>query len=879
MLHTAKKSITPQGYLAKLSSSDNLIFPGVRGVLKENITLSDGNVLKAGTEAIIQPLNKNKPNEIPEFIITPFTKNSDAIKVEQPESNRNVITTNSYTVKIANPEHVLKFNDEHFRLSLDELFPTEDSPSIEEVNQCRIPNCFLLAAIQAVINHPDGKSFIRGMMKQNEDGTTIVRLFDPVTLEPEYISVETSVITDGLGELNLHRALWVHILEKAYAARGKKNDIKTDASVSSVYANGGKTKFALQSLTGVKAEDWDTKLSLYAWQFKEFLGNSYTLLNLFYENEGDQASEKMAAYLEVLKPYQIKSIYDLFNVAKGEISEQQARIQYIELFKYYKQNEAAFNQAMQKKSTENIPEQTANIMAEIFKRNTAFSGYYNIFENNVFNMLKQGLAEGKLATASTPAEFDKKVPGIVTKHAYTILDVIEKPLRIKNANGVEENITAKFVRLRNPWGNMDGFIGGVRDLVTGGIGRTYTQHTDDLDIKSVGSDQATFHVELNDFCSYFYGFSMTDSANSLFALEAEKEKYITNINTFSNEFTDITNISDTQLSDIHTEYQQHLTQLIYLELLDTNKLDANLLESVFAEQNPELVKTILDEKLVDTSDELKAHIINLLDLARLHTQDMPNMMQDAALHDAIQAQCSRPELWGKLNNISDTLKIGMMTRVNAGNNLIDDMKILSANLQKDTNELKTILNHEMDLEQINQLEPLMQKLFITYSNLEIHYDHLKKMNDLAGKFGYPTNNDSRLKKVGHIIQQYQATLELIEQGQEQGLLLKFKKIENTILELALQIKNSGDITEKDYQELMATIAKGNFKISFAGVKAKELNEKLQEADGLLNTIKHWLEKIKASFVSLAERIGTLFHAKNSYDLPPIAQANKIEVSP
>ena len=350
------------------------------------------------------------------------------------------------------------------------------------MSQCRIPDCFLLAAIQAVINHPDGKSFIRGMMRQNEDGTTIVRLFDPITLQPEYISVENSVIVDGFGELNLHRALWVHILEKAFAARGKRNDIQIDSSISSVYSNGGQTKLALQSLTGIQADDWQIKPDIYAWQFREFLRDAYALLNIFHETGGDQANEKMTAYLEVIKPWQINGIYDLFDVEKGEISEEQARINYVELFKCRKINPAAYDETMQKKSTKNIknvfPEHVVNIMSEIFARNKAFSGYYTFAEKNVFNMLKQGLADGKCVTTSTPSEFDTKIPGIVAKHAYTVLDVFDKPLRVKNSNGIEENITAKFVRLRNPWGNMDGIIGDVRDLVTGGIGRTYEQHID-----------------------------------------------------------------------------------------------------------------------------------------------------------------------------------------------------------------------------------------------------------------------------------------------------------------------------------------------------------------------------------------------------------------
>ena len=207
-------------------------------------------------------------------------------------------------------------------------------------------------------------------------------------------------------------------------------------------------------------------------------------------------------------------------------------------------------------------------------------------------------------------------------------------------------------------------------------------------------------------------------------------------------------------------------------------------------------------------------------------------------------------------------------------------------MQKDTNKLKKKLDQKIQNEvcvtQMNDLEPLMQKCVITFSNLEILYDHLKNLDELARKFGYPTNNNARLEEVAHIIQHYQASLELIEQGQDQGLFAKFKAIKNTILELAEKIKNSGDITEKDYHELIDTIEKGNFKITFAGEQTKDkcsLQSKLHEADGLLNTIKQWLEKIKASFISLSAHINTLFHLENSYELPAIKQTTRVEPSP
>src|SRR3990167_10908059 len=268
-------NITPYGHLEESGhqiAHTNLIFPGVRGQLKKTITVDDGITLSAGTTVIIQPLNRDKSDSSSVFVITPYKKNKTKARKDQPESHRDIITEKSYTVTLTQPENFLNFNNEHFRRSLDVLFPHANSPSLEEINQCRLPDCFFLAAIQAIINHPNGKSFIRGMMRQNNDGTTTVRLFDPLTLQPEYIRIENSVMVDGLGEINRHGALWVHMLEKAYAARGKKDTVTVDASISSVYSDGGRPDYALVSLTGLKTDYIEIQPKVLPLQIEEFLG-------------------------------------------------------------------------------------------------------------------------------------------------------------------------------------------------------------------------------------------------------------------------------------------------------------------------------------------------------------------------------------------------------------------------------------------------------------------------------------------------------------------------------------------------------------------------------------------------------------------------------
>ncbi|MBY0378496.1 MAG: hypothetical protein K2Q33_08040, partial [Gammaproteobacteria bacterium] len=140
------------------------------------------------------------------------------------------------------------------------IFPTADSPCIEEIQQRYIPDCFLLAALQSILNHEDGKAFIREMIIDHHDGWVSVKLFDPETKAPVMVKIRKAILVENGKPLNGHTGLWVHLIEAAYAALGQKHNKQVGPSQAAVFSGGGFAYFALQILTGKESEYIFTQL-------------------------------------------------------------------------------------------------------------------------------------------------------------------------------------------------------------------------------------------------------------------------------------------------------------------------------------------------------------------------------------------------------------------------------------------------------------------------------------------------------------------------------------------------------------------------------------------------------------------------------------------
>ncbi|ANH67559.1 C2 family cysteine protease [Mitsuaria sp. 7] len=155
--------------------------------------------------------------------------------------------TSTYVVAAADVE------EPHRRL-LDDLFPVDPSP--DHVRQGPIGDCFLLAPAASVAAMNPG--LIRAMMREQGAEKVIVRLFEVAgtpgrkTFTPRYMAVDKSILKRSNGQPRYASgALWVQMLEKAYAMsglgsrQGRANDRNTYENLE-----GGRSDEALEILLG-----------------------------------------------------------------------------------------------------------------------------------------------------------------------------------------------------------------------------------------------------------------------------------------------------------------------------------------------------------------------------------------------------------------------------------------------------------------------------------------------------------------------------------------------------------------------------------------------------------------------------------------------------
>jgi len=509
------------------------VFPGVRGKTKKKMTV-DGELIPKGTEVIIQPLLDGKAAAVCPYKITTFKR--DDTKSHLPESRRNIIPLKSYEVSVKNENDVFSFS-EHYQATSIPLFAGKDSPNFDDIIQGGIPDCFLLAVLQSIINTPGGSDYIRNIMTQNADGTTSVRLFNPKTLTPEVIIVPNSVLVNEDGKaLNHHKALWVHVMENAYVAMETKNlEIEkaggVDASIGSVFSGGGYRETASRILLGVNSTRMSTSHRS-AWkippnEFKQFgdlriqisgpnnaTNNANVEWRKFLDRIGDSLGyEGPDARADSEKIY--AKYFEFYQENKAEFDEISADLDRSESDKIIDLIDIALRDNSGKyDDVTTFLKKQMNYEYVLTEHNTirgemgSFSGRYSEKQSAIYQQIQDELAKGNMITAGTNIVLAMKVAGIAGGHAYSVHQVIEKTVEVENPEtGEKSSRLERYVQLRNPWGSY---------------GRAYEQMEDSLKVIAKTSNEGMFEVELSDFCKYFDNFSITNDNEHRFEKEASR---------------------------------------------------------------------------------------------------------------------------------------------------------------------------------------------------------------------------------------------------------------------------------------------------------------------------------------------------------------------
>lgn len=228
--------------------------------------------LDANTNVLVRPFEYEDPDDNNRKKIHPYLKQVATYKSvgskdpNLPESGSEIEVQHLGYMYDSDLEPGDETFEERVSGEEEKLFPHR--PCLDDIKQAGMGDCFFLSSLQAILaKGEEGVKFIENMMVDQGDGTVLVRLFDPRTGAPVFVKVRKSVhCKNGHEEIN-HEALWVHILEKAYAGFAFKefsskekhqsfaNDpfIISHSSLLGMYGGGGQELVALRVLTGETA--------------------------------------------------------------------------------------------------------------------------------------------------------------------------------------------------------------------------------------------------------------------------------------------------------------------------------------------------------------------------------------------------------------------------------------------------------------------------------------------------------------------------------------------------------------------------------------------------------------------------------------------------
>lgn len=139
--------------------------------------------------------------------------------------NGNLKPTAGYRFYV--PDHQLHGAENFVFIPLPEHTIFSVAPSVNDIAQSCLGNCYLIATLLAIADKPEGQNFINNMITDLFDKKRVlVRLFNIFTTpnEPVYIEIDKSVLlhksqSDARASFFIgHKQFWVYFIEKSYAA-------------------------------------------------------------------------------------------------------------------------------------------------------------------------------------------------------------------------------------------------------------------------------------------------------------------------------------------------------------------------------------------------------------------------------------------------------------------------------------------------------------------------------------------------------------------------------------------------------------------------------------------------------------------------------------
>lgn len=381
-------------------------------------------------------------------------------------------------------------------------------PCPDDVVQGEIGDCYLLASINAILRMPEGPDLIQSIMKDNGNGTITVRFYKAGRFQ--YISIGKSIVKEykaktlgirhGTGKvLHSQGALWVSLLEKAYAAFMRTASQGPNPSYKDLEKGSGEE--AMQAIvggTGVSAaasvSEIDELRQIYLCLTEE-LSSGNKMMRIPKLKSDTVARITGSVFEGVDNANQHADNWFNWNTAekRGALIEAARNPLSVEKFR-----------ELITKIGDGLDPVTRKLAviwveahgAEMWSGEVG-SAQYTPDQINQFMKIQRLLATQRAVTTGTPSTLkgqvtgvghsggEAKVSGLAAEHEYSIMDT-----KI-------DSVGRRYLLLRNPWGVY---------------GRTYQTQTRSKNqtgpalLTPVASeDQGEFWIELTDFTRNFRG--------------------------------------------------------------------------------------------------------------------------------------------------------------------------------------------------------------------------------------------------------------------------------------------------------------------------------------------------------------------------------------
>lgn len=418
---------------------------------KAGVTEQTAGNLDLGAGAVVTNPEVDKgliPKTAPIFKEADIASGAKYFKQDVTKSfdNEVVLSTKTWLrFKIGNDNYlVLKSNVRmaQYTVKKDVLFAEE--PKVSDVEQGGLGDCYLLAAITSVVMKDPAK--IKEMMKDNGNSVS-VRMYDvdpskkPITFTPRTITVEKSIAEINGSAIYARGALWVQILEKAYAAAGYTGDYDSQTGT-----------FTMKNIAGGHAH----------MALGHLVGKEGTIINL----EPKSLAAVPGGATPNLPPGVGEREWKLIKkntekmFSKG-LGPSEVPFLFVESFEQYFASNAGKKHpfGVQKKVLDWISENG-------LYQHEAGTGRYTEEQKREFDSIVALLQAGRLVTLSSKQKIaegsagkghsggEDMMMGLAGGHAYTVLDYgygdADNPQHVLPKGAKND---ARWLKLRNPWGS------------------------------------------------------------------------------------------------------------------------------------------------------------------------------------------------------------------------------------------------------------------------------------------------------------------------------------------------------------------------------------------------------------------------------------------